>query len=100
MFILGHPLLALANILDSLLFICALIVIAHAILSFVNPDPNNPIVRFISMVTDPVLYQIRKRVPTVFGGIDFAPLLLIIAISFVTQGILPIIRDIALWMIG
>jgi YggT family protein len=51
-------------------------------LSWVSPDPFNPIVRFIHNVTEPVLYQIRKRVPVNFGGIDLSPIIVILAIYF------------------
>lgn len=59
------------------------VVIAAAVISWVNPDPNNPIVRFLRGVTDPVLNRIRAIIPTYFGGIDIAPMLLIFAILFV-----------------
>ena len=58
------------------------IVIARAVLSWVNPDPYNPIVRFIHNVTEPVLYQVRKRIPINFGGIDFSPIIVILVIYF------------------
>ena len=59
------------------------IVIGSALITWVNPDPNNPIVRFLFSVTEPVLYRIRRWIPTSFGGIDLAPLVLIFAILFV-----------------
>ena len=53
-------------------------------LSWVNPDPNNPIVRFLRAVTDPVLYRVRRALPFVYaGGIDFSPLVVMLAIQFV-----------------
>ena len=54
------------------------VVIARAILSWVNPDPYNPIVRFIHNVTEPVLYQVRNKIPINFGGIDFSPIIIVI----------------------
>ncbi|KMY66547.1 membrane protein [Desulfocarbo indianensis] len=59
------------------------VVIAAALISWVSPDPSNPIVRFLYGVTEPVLYRIRRIIPTNFGGIDIAPMLLIFAILFV-----------------
>ncbi|MGD9013777.1 MAG: YggT family protein, partial [Desulfobacterales bacterium] len=56
--------------------------IARAVLSWVSPDPYNPIVRFIHNVTEPVLYQIRKRLPMMYGGIDFSPIVVILIIIF------------------
>jgi YggT family protein len=59
------------------------LVIAAAVVTWVSPDPSNPIVRFLFGVTEPVLWRIRRWIPTSFGGIDIAPLLLIFAILFV-----------------
>jgi len=55
----------------------------------VNPDPYNPIVRFLHNVTEPVLYAIRRRVPIFFGGIDFSPMLVILAILFLDSFLVP-----------
>jgi len=82
MFILGNFIRAFAEILDIGLTVFMWIVIAQAILSWVNPDPFNPIVRFINQVTQPVLYQIRKRIPTAIGGIDFSPIIVLLGIVF------------------
>ncbi|KIX15595.1 YggT family protein [Dethiosulfatarculus sandiegensis] len=59
------------------------IVIASAVITWVNPDPSNPIVRFLYGVTEPVFYRIRRFIPTFFGGIDIAPMILIFVIIFV-----------------
>lgn len=59
------------------------IIIAAAVISWVRPDPANPIVRFLYAVTEPVLWRIRRLIPTSFGGIDISPVLLIFAILFV-----------------
>ncbi len=85
MFILGNFLLGLAKILQIGLTVYMWIIIAQAVLSWVNPDPYNPIVRFIRQVTDPVLFQIRRRIPTVFGGIDFSPIIVLLAIIFLQE---------------
>ena len=58
------------------------VLIAAAIISWVRPDPANPIVRFLYAITEPVLWRIRRRIPTNFGGIDFSPMLVILAILF------------------
>lgn len=82
-FVLGRVILGVATILDSLLSLYFWTVLISALLSWVNPDPRNPIVRFLYAVTEPVLYQIRRRLPFVFaGGIDFSPLILILVIQF------------------
>jgi YggT family protein len=58
------------------------IIIARAIISWVNLDPYNTIVRFLYAVTEPVLYSIRRRMPISFGGFDFSPIIVILAIIF------------------
>ncbi len=82
MYIAGYFLMAVANVLNFVLFAFMWIVIARAILSWVNPDPYNPIVRFIHNVTEPVLYQIRTKIPINFGGIDLSPILVILVVYF------------------
>ena len=68
------------------------IIIAGAVLSWVHPDPYNPIVRFIHNVTEPVLYRIRRSLPVSFSGIDFSPLVVIFAIMFLKWWITPSIE--------
>lgn len=82
MFIIGYFLSALGTVLDYALLFYMWIIIARAVLSWVNPDPYNPIVRFIHNVTEPVMYPIRRRFPLGFGGIDFSPMLVLLAIIF------------------
>jgi YggT family protein len=82
MFIFANLLLAAANILDILLTAYMWIVIISALISWVNPDPYNPIIRFLRMVTEPVLNPIR-RVIGFRTGIDFSPMVVILAILFV-----------------
>jgi len=85
MFVMNNFLIAIAKVLDIVLSIFMWIVIARAVLSWVSPDPYNPIVRFINKVTEPVLYQIRKRIPVNFGGIDFSPIIVFLAIIFLQR---------------
>ena len=68
--------------MDYVLVFFMFITIARAVLSWVSPDPYNPIVRFIHNITEPVLYQIRKRLPIMYGGIDFSPIIVILIIIF------------------
>ncbi|MFO8088215.1 MAG: YggT family protein [Desulfatiglandaceae bacterium] len=83
MFVIGNFLAAVAKILDIALNLYMWMIIARAVISWVNPDPFNPIVKFLSSITDPVLYAVRRRIPLFFGGIDFSPILVILAIIFV-----------------
>ncbi len=64
------------------------IIIAAAVITWVRPDPNNPIVRFLFAVTEPVLWRIRRFIPTSFGGFDIAPVILILIIVFVQNVII------------
>ena len=70
------------TVLQYLLHILMFVTIARAVLSWVSPDPYNPIVRFIHNVTEPVLIQIRRRLPMMYGGIDFSPIVVILIIIF------------------
>jgi YggT family protein len=79
---LRHLIEALAMVLDWALVIYMWIIIARALLSWVNPDPYNPIVRFLYNVTEPVLGYLRRRLPLVLGGLDLSPLVVLAAIFF------------------
>ena len=83
MYIFGYLLLAIAKVLDLVTNIFLFIVIARAVLSWVSPDPFNPIVRFINNVTEPILYPIRTRLPVHFGGIDLSPIVVFLGIIFI-----------------
>lgn len=94
MYALGYPLLSLVTIVDSLLLIYTFIILAVAILSWVNPDPLNPLVRIFRNLTEPVIEKLRPYVP-LFGGLDLTPVVLIVLIFFVRSGVLPIIGQFA-----
>lgn len=66
------------------------IIIAAALISWVSPDPRNPIVRFLHRVTEPVLEPVRRLLPPwKTGGLDLSPLIVLIAIQFVQRVLLP-----------
>ena len=96
MIVFSNLLAAVAEVLRWVLNIFMWIIIARAILSWVSPDPYNPIVRFIHNVTEPVLYQIRKRVPVSFGGIDFSPIIVLLAVIFLQRFVVRSLYDLAL----
>ena len=96
MFIISNLLMALAKILHIALNFYMWLVIARAILSWVNPDPYNVIVRFLYNTTEPVLYGIRRRVPIFFGGIDFSPMIVILVIYFLDSFLVPSLMGMAL----
>jgi len=95
MILLSNFLTAIAKIVDIVLSIFMWIVIARAVLSWVSPDPYNPIVRFIHKVTEPVLYQIRRRIPVNFGGIDFSPIIVFLAIIFLQRFVVQSLYELA-----
>jgi YggT family protein len=95
MFVISNLIIAVAKVVDLALTIFMWIVIARAILSWVNPDPYNPIVRFIHNVTEPVLYQIRKRIPLNFGSIDFSPVLVLLAVIFLQRFVVTSLYELA-----
>lgn len=82
MFVIQNFLLAVAYVLDWALWIYTWIIIGRAIISWVNPDPYNPIVRFLYNSTEPLLYRVRRMLPITAGGIDFSPLVVLGAIMF------------------
>ena len=85
MFIIANFIEAVATIIYFVLNIFMWIIIARAILSWVSPDPFNPIVRFINNITEPVLYQVRRWLPVGFSGIDFSPIIVLLAIIFLQK---------------
>ena len=82
MYVLSNLLHALAIVLNMALTIYMWIIIARALLSWVNPDPYNPIVQFLHSITEPVMYRVRKAIPMPGMGLDLSPILIILAIIF------------------
>ena len=95
MFAVRHLIVALAEIINLGLTIYMWLIIARAILSWVSPDPYNPIVRFLYNVTEPVLGRVRQLVPMVFGGLDLSPLLVLLAIVFLQKFLVASLLELA-----
>ena len=74
---------ALAQILHMVINIYIWVVIIAALVSWVRPDPYNPIVQTLYRLTEPVYAWIRRYIPTVVGGIDLAPLIVIFGLQFI-----------------
>jgi YggT family protein len=88
--IVGLFLRAVAHILDTVLMLYFWVVIISALLSWVRPDPYNPIVRFLMAVTEPVYYRIRRFAPfLVIGGFDLTPIVVLLAIQFLRSFLVP-----------
>ena len=95
MFVLGNFLAAVAQVLKIVLTLYMWIIIARAVISWVNPDPYNAIVRFLYNVTEPVLHPIRRRLPISLGGLDFSPILVILGILFVQSFLIQSLLQVA-----
>lgn len=74
---------AIVNVIHTIISIYIWIVIIAALVSWVRPDPYNPIVQALYRLTEPVYAWIRRYIPTVVGGIDLAPLIVIIGLQFI-----------------
>ena len=94
MFLLSNFLFALAKLVNLILSAYIWIVIGRAVISWVNADPYNPIVRFLVQVTEPVLSRIRRFIPPL-GGLDLSPMILIFAIIFLQSMLVPTLQQIA-----
>lgn len=79
----------IAQTLEGLLQLYFWVVIISALMTWIEPNPYNPIVRFIYAVTEPLFNWIREHVPVIFGGIDFSPLIVILGISFLQRYVIP-----------
>jgi YggT family protein len=75
-------LIAFATLLISVISLYKWVIIISAILSWVQPDPYNPIVQMLYRLTEPAYALVRRVIPTVFGGMDLAPLIVIFALQF------------------
>lgn len=98
MFVFGNLLEALATVIAYVLQIYSWIVIARVVISWVNADPYNPIVRAIYSMTEPVLYRIRRAIPVFGGGIDFSPIVVFIGIMFLQSFLVQTLRQLAFRM--
>ena len=82
MFVFGDLIIAVAKVVDTLLELYKWIIIVAALITWVNPDPYNPIIKFLRSVTEPVFRPIRKLIGYRLGPIDISPLIVILVIIF------------------
>lgn len=97
MFIIANLLISVAKMADIVLTLYMYMVIGRAIISWVNPDPYNPIVSFLYRATEPALDRLRRVIPSM-GGLDLAPMALILAIIFVQNFLIHSLLEIGLRM--
>jgi YggT family protein len=79
----GSIILGLGGILHTLITIYMWVIIIAALLTWVRPDPTNPIVQLLYRLTEPAYALVRRYIPTVFNGIDLAPLVIIIGLQVI-----------------
>ena len=97
MYVLSNFMNAVAYVIEIVLNIYMWIVIARALISWVNPDPYNPIVNFLYRATEPVLYRVRRIIPDL-GGIDLSPLIVLLIIYFLKEFVVRTIYMISIRM--
>ena len=79
--------------IDSLLQLYIYVVIIAVVMTWIEPNPYNPIVRFIYSITEPLFGWVREHLPVVLGGLDLSPIIVFFAIGLVRQVLLPTLRD-------
>jgi YggT family protein len=92
-FVIGNLIAAIAEVINWVLWAYVWVIIARALVSWVSPDPFNPIVRFLYRATEPVLRPIRRRLPDM--PIDFSPMIVIIVIIFLQRFLVPTLDQLA-----
>ena len=94
MFLAGNVLQGLATVADYVLWLYMWVIIARALISWVNPDPWNPIVQFLERATEPVLSPIRRRLGWRLG-VDVSPIIALLVIIFLQVAVVQSLKDVA-----
>ncbi|NQT74920.1 MAG: YggT family protein [Candidatus Omnitrophica bacterium] len=96
MFVFSNLFAALATLLSVILTVLYWLILIRALISWVNPDPYNPIVKFLYKTTEPILYPIRKMIPLQMGvGIDISPIIAFLVIIFLRSFLVKTLLDIS-----
>jgi len=95
MFVFGNFISAVTQILDLLLRLYFWIIIIRALLSWVQPNPYHPLVRFLHAITEPVLSRLRRFLPRGLGPVDLSPLVAVLIIYFLRSFLIPTLYDLA-----
>ena len=97
MFVLSNLFAAVASVLSVILTVLYWLILIRALISWVNPDPYNPVVQFLNKTTEPILYPIRKMMPVQLGiGIDISPIIAFLIIIFARSFLVKTLLDISL----
>jgi YggT family protein len=97
MFIIGNFIAAVAHIIDIALSIYLWIIVIRAVLSWVNPDPYNQIVRLLYQITEPLMGLVRRWIPLRGMGIDFSPMIIVLAIVFLQRFLVPSLMQLSFY---
>jgi len=95
MFLFANLLVAVAQILDYVLWAYAWILLGRVIISYINADPNNPLIRFLYSATEPVLERVRAKLPLSSGSFDFSPIVVWLAVMFLQRFLVRSLYDLA-----
>lgn len=99
MFVMSNFLFSLAKVMDIGLTFLYWLILIRALISWINPDPYNPIVQFLYKTTEPILDPIRRRLPLGFRfGIDISPIIAFLAIMFLKSFLVRTLFDLAMKM--
>jgi YggT family protein len=96
MFIAANLITAVAEVIGIILNFYMWVIIIRALISWVNPDPYNPIVQFLYKVTEPVLHPVRRLIPVYNMGIDLSPLIVILILIFLRSFLVASLYQLAL----
>ena len=95
MFVLGNFLNGIAAVLDTVITLYVLVIVVHALLSWVRPDPFNPIVRTLATLADFICDPIRRLIPMQSLGIDLSPIIAVLFLYFTKTFVVGTLRDLA-----
>lgn len=91
----SNLIIAIAQVVDLVLNIYSWLIIGRALISWVSPDPYNPIVRFLYMATEPVLRFARRFIPPIGGTLDITPIIVLVLIFFLRQALVQTLFEFA-----
>lgn len=95
MFLIANLLVAVAQLLDYVLWAYAWILLGRVVISYINADPNNPLIRFLHSATEPVLERVRAKLPMNTGGFDLSPIVVWLVVMFLQRFLVRSLYDLA-----
>ncbi len=93
--LLQNFIVAIVEVMGILLNVYMWLIVARAIISWVNPSPYNPIVNFLYQATEPALRYARRILPPIGGTLDLSPILVLVAIVFLRQFLIKTLLELA-----